>query len=170
MFDYDPEKPHYQEPVQFIDQSAGTGNPSGGNYSITNWDWTFEDLEGEEPTQTSDIQNPVITFIEDGIKRVTLKVTDETNRFDTYSEDIYIRIPMPNWKEVHPGEEQQKQESCIEKCESLGYVYGICREWSTLSETELGCEIDEKDIGETFDCKGSAEVEKTCCCRYLQWQ
>ena len=47
-------------------------------------------------------------------------------------------------------------------------MYGICREWSTLSEAQPGCEIKEEDIGETFDCKSSAKIEKTCCCKYLQ--
>jgi hypothetical protein len=170
LFDYEPEKPYYGEEVQFIDQSIGTQNPAGGNYNITNRDWTFKDVEGKESTQTSVIQNPIIIFRENGIKEVTLIVTDETNRSATYSEDIYVGFPPPNWKEVHPGQEQynqQGQESCREKCESLSYMYNICREWS-ISSNEPGCEIGEEDIGETFDCKGSAEVERTCCCKYLQ--
>ena len=111
MFVYNPEKPYYGEEVQFLDQSVGTGKPGGaGNYNITNWDWTFEDIEGNEITQTFTTTNfsekdPIITFTENGTKTVTLTVTDITNRFDTYSEDIYVRIPMPKWKEVHPGQE-----------------------------------------------------------------
>ena len=108
MFNYDPEKPLYGKPIQLIDQSVGTGKPGGvGNYSITDWDWTFKDVEGNEATQTSNIQNPIIIFVENGIKTVTLTVTDETNRSDTYSEDIYVGFPPPNWREVHPGEQEQ---------------------------------------------------------------
>ena len=105
MFDYNPKKPRYGEEIQFIDQSVGTGKAGGaGNYSITNWDWTFEDVERKEVTQTSNIQNPKITFIENGWKKVTLIVTDQTNRSATHSENIYVKFPLPNWKEVHPGQ------------------------------------------------------------------
>ena len=172
LFDYKPEEPHYGEEIQFIDQSAGTGNSSGGNYSITNWDWIFKDVEGKEPTQTSIIQNPKITFTEDGWKKVTLTVIDQTNRSANYSENIYAGFPPPNWRETHPGQEQQQgnqqsPQSCREKCESLGYMYGICRQGETL-DTPVGCEINEKDIGGTFDCKSSVEIGRTCCCRYLK--
>jgi len=69
--------------------------------------------------------------------------------------------------------EEKEELSCEEKCESLGYESGICRNWTVTTDAEMGCKETEIDVGETKDCKVATSLrrqrllgaEKTCCCQ-----
>jgi hypothetical protein len=86
--------PSQGERVYFQDQST----PSQGASSIVSWDWTFE---SGNPSSSSS-QNSSVVFGGSGAKSVTLVVTDNLGRQDTYQTSISFSFPFPSWEEVSP--------------------------------------------------------------------
>lgn len=103
-FSWLPSTPNPDEGVQFTDESTcyddvGSGSPcsdSGG--SIDSFSWTFEDAN----PATSNIQNPITTFTDQGNKQVSLTVVDSDGFSCTAIKTIKVNLPLPKWKEVGP--------------------------------------------------------------------
>lgn len=72
--------------VQFSDQSVG---------SPTQWQWTFE---GGSPA-TSDQQNPIVTYDQEGSFDVKLVIRDG-NRIDSLTRENYITVTAPVYEET----------------------------------------------------------------------
>jgi hypothetical protein len=94
-FEWEPEFPLRDKEVDFTDLSAG---------DIVNWSWTFED--GDVPAGEKNKQHPKnIKFISQGKKEVKLTITDNLLNSDIKTKYVDVKIPMPNWKEIHPKTE-----------------------------------------------------------------
>jgi PKD repeat protein len=74
--------------VSFLDSSTiGQGN-------ISLWEWTFSDIG-----QTSNLQNPIMTYIDTGYHNVKLVVTSDSGCVDYYSKDVRVYpIPIADYK------------------------------------------------------------------------
>jgi len=82
-----------EESIEFMDISNGI---------INSWTWTFE---GGEPG-TSTLQNPVVTYNEQGIYDVILVISDGTNS-DTISKSNYIVVFAYPETPVMPGGDEE---------------------------------------------------------------
>ncbi|NRB61905.1 MAG: gliding motility-associated C-terminal domain-containing protein [Saprospiraceae bacterium] len=66
--------------VQLTDNSQSSGG-------ITSWDWISTD------GQTANTQNPIFTFVEEGIETITLTVETDEGCMDTISKVVMIHFP-----------------------------------------------------------------------------
>jgi hypothetical protein len=91
-FDYNPSEIKVDEPVQFEDISVTYNNITLSRL------WTFPDGN----PGTSNQEKPSVVFSTGGKKNVSLTVTDDDNFFCTKTEEIGVKFPLPDWKEVTP--------------------------------------------------------------------
>ncbi|MGF3584579.1 MAG: PKD domain-containing protein [Thermoplasmatota archaeon] len=77
-FSWSPNQQYEGFPIQFTDLS------SSRSCDIVSWSWDFGGVV------TSSEQNPVFTFMDDGIYTVTLTVTDEIGYTDTVSYEVTV--------------------------------------------------------------------------------
>lgn len=84
------------EIVYFRDKST----PSNGGSPIISRSWIFED----GIPAASILQYPSSSFqkIDQGSGRATLMVTDSAGRSDTTAHQVWVTIPLPEWKETPP--------------------------------------------------------------------
>jgi hypothetical protein len=101
-FEWNPIKPTVDDEVQFTDKSEVFGGST-----ITSWQWqfpgTYQCISPETGCQNH--QNPLIKFlsaIRSPDNRVELTVIDSSGFSCPREEEINIRLPLPEWKEVPP--------------------------------------------------------------------
>ena len=88
------------EIVYFRDKSTPSDSDGGSPITITSRSWTFED-----GTPGSSIQQyPYSSFkkVDQGSGSVTLTVTDSAGRSKTVTYQVWVTIPLPEWKETPP--------------------------------------------------------------------
>ena len=73
---------------------------SDGGAPIKSWSWTFEDGS----PATSPLQHPAASFqvVDAGSGQVTLTVTDDKNRTDVTTHQVWVTKPLPQWQEAPP--------------------------------------------------------------------
>lgn len=79
--------------VQFTDESTAYGGAS-----IISWSWTFQDGD----PATSSLKNPLVKFLSEGDKAVTLEACDSDGYCCPEEKSIYVNFPLPEWKERIP--------------------------------------------------------------------
>ncbi len=93
-FSWSPDAPPILEEVQFADQSTVYG---GATKSA--WSWVFPDATPNTSTQ----QNPTATFNAEGLKTVSLQVTDSDSFSCSASQTVNVEMALPSqWKEIKP--------------------------------------------------------------------
>ena len=92
-FNWSPNQPSQDEDVQFTDQSVVYGEASKSS-----WSWAF--LDGTPGSSST--QNPIIKFLSQGIKTVTLQITDSSGYTCSKTENVNVNIKLPGWEEVIP--------------------------------------------------------------------
>ena len=92
-FSWLPESPKLKQNTQFTDK---TKVYSGATKS--NWYWTFGSGEPANSSQA----NPLVKFLSEGLKEVTLKVTDSEGYSCLESKSLIIKRSLPAWSEVPP--------------------------------------------------------------------
>ena len=92
-FNWAPNEPSKDEDAQFTDQSVVYGGASKSS-----WLWIFED---GNPANSS-VQNPLMKFILDGYKSVTLQVTDSDGYSCFKTKNVNVQERLPGWEEIFP--------------------------------------------------------------------
>ena len=92
-FDWSIEEPSKDEDIQFTDLSTVYGVSFKSS-----WEWIFQDGNPD----SSNIQNPIMKFISEGIKSVILKVADSDGYSCSVSKNVSVQEKLPGWKEVLP--------------------------------------------------------------------
>jgi len=60
--------------------------------------------------------------------------------------------------------------TCLKACQDKGYTKSVCRQWAVTLKAKMGCNKNEKEIGQTKDCttvvngQSLLGIGKTCCC------
>ncbi|MDD5032769.1 MAG: PKD domain-containing protein [Candidatus Pacebacteria bacterium] len=88
-----PFKPNEDDVVQFTDSSTVTEGAS-----TTERVWEFQD--GSPGTSVE--QSPMTTFLSQGSKQVSLRITDSNGKSCTLLSTVEVKWPLPNWKEILP--------------------------------------------------------------------
>ncbi len=102
VFSYVPTKPAAGEAVVFTDQS--TCYNASGPVDCVSWDWAFT---SGAPASGSGQNPPPVTFPQVNKSPgypVTLQVKDPDNNVCPSTRYIKIYLPLPDWKEITPGQ------------------------------------------------------------------
>lgn len=92
-FNWSPVNPSASEDVLFGDQAVIFGGASK-----VSWLWNFQN--GAPGTSVQ--QNPIIQFVSEGNKQVSLRVTDSDGYACTGNKQVNVNLPLPKWKEITP--------------------------------------------------------------------
>jgi len=92
-FNWAPSGPSQDEDVQFTDLSVVYGGASKSS-----WSWNFTD--GDQGSLSA--QNPIIKFLSQGIKTVTLQITDSSGYICSKTKNVNVNVKLPTWEEIKP--------------------------------------------------------------------